>query len=275
LVSEPDKPAMSQQSQKPAAASASKAKPAKQEESWIELAKTIVYALLIALVIRTFLFQPFNIPSGSMKSTLLVGDYVFVEKFAYGYSRYSFPWGLGPFPGRIFGSAPKRGDVVVFKDPPKPSDDFIKRVVGLPGDRVQMRDGVLYINGRAVPKVRVQDWFGFADCDPNEDDSPCPLGATPVYNAQFRETLPNGKSYLVLDSNIAVPQRTTGEFVVPPDHYFMMGDNRDNSNDSRLEVGFVPAQNLVGKAIFRFFSTDGSILEVWNWRFDRMFTGID
>jgi signal peptidase I len=274
-VSDPDKPAMSQPSEIPAAASKARAKPAKKEEAWLELTKTIVYALLIALVIRTFLFQPFNIPSGSMKSTLLVGDYVFVEKFAYGYSRYSFPWGLGPFSGRIFGSMPRRGDVVVFKDPPKPSEDFIKRVVGLPGDRIQMRDGVLYVNGKAVPKIHVQDWFGFADCDPNEDDSPCPLGATPTYNAQFRETLPGGKSYLVLDSNTSVPQRTTGQFIVPPDHYFMMGDNRDNSNDSRLEVGFVPAQNLVGRAVFRFFSTDGSILEVWNWRFDRMFTGID
>ena len=266
---------MSRPSDLHAASPAPKARPVKKEESWLELAKTIVYALLIALVIRTFLFQPFNIPSGSMKSTLLVGDYVFVEKFAYGYSRYSFPWGLGPIPGRIFASMPKRGDVVVFKDPPRPSEDFIKRVVGLPGDRIQMRDGVLLVNDRAIPKVRVQDWFGFADCDPNEDDSPCPLGATPAYNAQFRETLPSGKSYLVLDSNTSVPQRTTGVFVVPPDHYFMMGDNRDNSNDSRLEVGFVPAQNLVGKAVFRFFSTDGSILEVWNWRFDRMFTGID
>jgi len=259
----------------PAAASAPKAKPTKKEETWLELAKTIVYALLIALVIRTFLFQPFNIPSGSMKSTLLVGDYVFVEKFAYGYSRYSFPWGLGPFSGRIFGSMPKRGAVVVFKDPPHPSEDFIKRVIGLPGDRIQMRDGILYINGRAVPKRRVPDWFGFADCDPNDAEEVCPPDATPKYNAQFRETLASGKSYFVLDSNPDFQARTTGEFVVPPGHYFMMGDNRDNSNDSRLDVGFVPAQNLVGKAIFRFFSTDGSILEVWNWRFDRMFTGID
>src|SRR5258706_1796716 len=260
---------------KAATGDAAKASPAKTEESWIELAKTIVYALLIALVIRTFLFQPFNIPSGSMKSTLLVGDYVFVEKFAYGYSRYSFPWGMGPFSGRIFGSGPHRGDVLVFKNPRRPSEDFIKRVIGLPGDRIQMVDGVVYLNGKAVPKVRVQDWFGYADCDPNDAEEVCPPDATPKYFAQYRETLPNGKSYLVLDSRTDFPARTTEPYIVPADHYFMMGDNRDNSNDSRLEVGYVPAQNLVGKAIFRFFSTDGSILEVWNWRFDRVFTGID
>jgi hypothetical protein len=129
--------------------------------------------------------------------------------------------------------------------------------------------------GNAVPKVRVQDWFGFADCDPNDAEEVCAPDATPKFNAQYRETLPNGKSYLVLDSRLDFPARNTETFVVPAGHYFMMGDNRDNSNDSRLEVGYVPAENLVGKAIFRFFSTDGSILEVWNWRFDRMFTGID
>jgi signal peptidase I len=247
----------------------------KQEDSWVELAKTIVYALLIALVIRTFLFQPFNIPSGSMKGTLLVGDYVFVEKFAYGYSRYSFPWGIGPFSGRVFGSMPKRGDVVVFKNPNRPSEDFIKRVIGLPGDHVQVLDGVVFLNGKAIPKVKVQGWFGYADCDPNDDEEPCPPDAVPKFNNQFRETLPSGKSYLVLDSRLDFPARNTDVFVVPAGHYFMMGDNRDNSNDSRLEVGYVPAQNLVGKALFRFFSTDGSILEVWRWRFDRMFTGIE
>ena len=248
---------------------------AAQQESWVELAKTIIYALLIALVIRTFLFQPFNIPSGSMKGTLLVGDYVFVEKFAYGYSRYSFPWGLGPFSGRVFGSTPKRGDVVVFKNPTHPSEDFIKRVIGLPGDKIRMLDGVIYLNGKAVPRVRVQDWFGYADCDPNDAEEVCPPDETPKYFTQYRETLPNGKSYFVLDSRLDFPARTTDTYVVPAGKYFMMGDNRDNSNDSRLEVGYVPAENLVGKAIFRFFSTDGSILEIWRWRFDRMFTGID
>ena len=252
------------------------AKPA-EGESWLETIKTIFYALLIAVVIRTFLFQPFNIPSGSMESTLLVGDYLFVEKFAYGYSRDSFPfrgWPLGQFfHGRLFGSDPQRGDVVVFKMPnpnsPDYNEDFIKRVIGLPGDRVQMINGVLYLNGKPIPKVRVSDYVG-----PDE------YGV--VRNvARYRETLPGGKSYEVLDLSPNSNEDTTGVFVVPPGHYFMMGDNRDNSDDSRLEVGYVPAENLVGKAEFRFFSIDESAVwyEPWTWpgaiRFRRMFTPIN
>ena len=228
--------------------------------------------MLIALVIRTFLFQPFNIPTGSMIATLLVGDYLFVEKFAYGYSRHSFPFSLVPFSGRVFFSEPTRGDVIVFKMPNKNSEhymeDYIKRVVGMPGDRIQVLSGVLYINGKAVPKVRVADF-----------DEANPTGYTD-HVPQFRETLPNGRSYFVLDRGYSELD-DTGVFVVPAGHYFMMGDNRDNSDDSRASVGYVPAEDLVGRAELRFFSIDDSAIwyEPWTWpgaiRFSRMFTFID
>ena len=229
-------------------------KPMKKQESWLEVVKTIVYALLIAGVIRSFIFQPFNIPSGSMEGTLLVGDYLFVSKAAYGYSRYSFPFGLIPFSGRFMASAPTRGDVVVFKFPGDNATDYIKRLIGLPGDRVQMKDGVLYINDKAVPKVRVEDYV--------ED-----FGGTPHHVPQFRETLPNGVSYDVLDRDPQGDLDNTQVFVVPEGHYFMMGDNRDNSADSRANVGYVPFENFVGKAEIIFFSTNGSarIWEFWKW----------
>ena len=188
-----------------------------------ETVKVILQALLLALVVRTLLFQPFNIPSGSMKPTLLVGDYIFVSKFSYGYSRYSAPLGLPLFDGRIFGDAPARGDVAVFKLPTDPSIDYVKRVIGLPGDRIQMKKSVLYINGEAVPKVRVEDfsettWSG---------------GIEAV--ERYIETLPNGVSYEVLDLTPNGISDNTREYVVPPGHYFMMGDNRDNSSDSRVQ----------------------------------------
>ena len=244
----------------------------KNEESWLETAKTIVYALLIALVIRTFLFQPFNIPSGSMENTLLVGDYLFVEKYAYGYSRYSFPWGLGGlgdgWQGRIFGSAPKRGDVVVFKLPRDPSIDYIKRVIGLPGDRIQMINDRLYINDKIVSEKRVSDYVETID-------------GYKHHVPRYQETLPGGKVHYILDRDPDGPADNTDVYIVPAGHYFMMGDNRDNSDDSRGGVGYVPAQNLVGKAEFIFFSTNGKahFWEFWEWpwaiRWGRLFTVID
>ena len=229
-------------------------KPAKKQESWLEVVKTIVYALLIAGVIRSFIFQPFNIPSGSMEGTLLVGDYLFVSKAAYGYSRYSFPFGGLPFSGRFLASTPHRGDVVVFKFPGDNSTDYIKRLIGLPGDRIQMKDGTLYLNDKPVPKVKVEDYV--------ED-----FGGSPHHVPQYREMLPGGISYKVLDRDPQGDLDNTQVFVVPEGHYFMMGDNRDNSADSRANVGYVPFENFVGKAEIIFFSTDGSahFWEVWKW----------
>ena len=231
-----------------------------QGESWGELAKTVIYAGLIAIVIRTFFFQPFNIPSASMEATLLVGDYLFVEKFSYGYSRYTFPFGGWPFgdkmQGRYFAHEPTRGDVIVFKYPQANSTDFIKRLIGLPGDTIQMKQGTLYINDKAVPKKRIADYVETVDGEQH-------------HVPQYEETLPNGVTYKVLDRDPDGALDTTEAFHVPAGHYFMMGDNRDNSDDSRAAVGYVPAENLEGKAEIRFFSTDGSarVWEIWKWPF--------
>jgi signal peptidase I len=241
-----------------------------ESDSWWELLRILSLALLIALVERTFFFQPYNIPSGSMEDTLLIGDYLFVEKFSYGYSKFSFPWGrLLPSFGRVIAHSPERGDVAVFALPSDPSTDFIKRIVGLPGDRVQMISGVLYLNDRPVPKVRVGD---FVENDTGYEH----------HIAKYRETLPSGKSYYVLDSIPDGPLDTTPVYVVPAGHYFMMGDNRDDSDDSRGIVGYVPAENLVGRAEFKFFSIDGTKTQwwsFWTWpwavRYDRLFKFID
>jgi len=231
-----------------------------------ETVSVIVQALIIALVLRTFLYQPFNIPSGSMKSTLLVGDYLFVSKFSYGFSKHSFPFSPDIFSGRIWGGQPERGDVAVFKFPPNPQLDYIKRVVGLPGDKIQVLNGLLHINGEAVRRERIENYL-------DEDGNSLPVPA-------FRETLPNGVSYITLDVNSNGLGDNTRVFEVPPGHYFFMGDNRDNSEDSRFTVGFVPYENLVGRAEVIFFSiADGtSALAVWKWpedlRLSRIFKGI-
>ncbi|ACE90436.1 signal peptidase I [Rhizobium phaseoli] len=231
--------------------------------------KVIIQALILAMVIRTVLFQPFTIPSGSMMPTLLVGDYIFVNKFAYGYSKYSLPFSPDIFSGRLFGSDPKRGDIVVFRFPPNPEVDYIKRCIGLPGDHIQVTDGVLYVNGKPVPKVADGSFTSDYKLDPGED--------VPV----FRETLDNGKTYDTLDQSPVSRGDNTREFIVPEGHYFMMGDNRDNSLDSRFDVGFVPAENLVGRASVIFFSLghDTSFREIWKWptnmRWDRLFKVVE
>jgi signal peptidase I len=240
----------------------------RKPEGKFEFIKTIVIAGALALGFRSLLFEPFNIPSGSMIPTLLVGDYLFVSKYSYGYSRYSFPFGMAPFDGRIFETPPERGDVAVFRQPQNESVAFIKRIVGLPGDRIQVTDGVLRINDVAVNRVRK----GFATASD---------GYNVIRFAVYQETLPNGKSYLIQERSDDDVLDNTNVFLVPEGHYFMMGDNRDNSRDSRTtSVGMVPAENLIGRAERLFFSHNSSahLWEIWKWpfaiRYGRLGNGI-
>ena len=243
-----------------------------------ELVKTVVYALLIAGVFRTLLFQPFWIPSGSMKSTLLIGDFLFVSKFAYGYSQHSFPFSLAPFDGRIFASEPERGDVIVFKHP-RNGQDYVKRLIGLPGDRVQVTDGVLAINGEPAPLERAGQYLEPVVPGQNLQCKSYPRedGEVLCLKERYIETLPNGVEHVVLnaDDNKAALSDNTRVFEVPEAHYFFMGDNRDNSNDSRQSVGMVPFDHLVGRADLIALSFGGRFWEVWNWRADRFLVWID
>ncbi len=240
----------------------------RKPEGKFEFIKTIVIAGALALGFRSLLFEPFNIPSGSMIPTLLVGDYLFVSKYSYGYSRYSFPFGIAPFNGRIFETLPARGDVAVFRQPKNESVAFIKRIVGLPGDKIQVVDGVLRINYVAVNRNRK----GFATASD---------GYNVIRFAVYQETLPNGKSYLIQERADNDLLDNTNVFVVPDGHYFVMGDNRDNSRDSRTtSVGMVPAENLIGRAERLFFShnSSASLWEFWKWpfaiRYNRLGDGI-
>lgn len=235
-----------------------------------ELIRVIFHALILALIVRTFLFQPFSIPSGSMKASLLIGDYLFVSKYAYGYSRYSLPFGPPVMSGRVWRATPKRGDVVVFKLPRDPSSDYIKRVIGLPGDKIQMIDSVVHINGKPIKREKIADYV-----DEDEFGVKRPI-------ARYRETLPNGVVYRTLDLVPNARLDNTPVYNVPQGHYLMMGDNRDNSTDSRVldEVGYVPFENLVGRAEVIFFSIrEGSAFwRFWRWpssiRWGRMFTSV-
>lgn len=218
----------------------------KQTDEFIDMVKAMAVAALVALMIRTFAFEPFNIPSGSMLPTLQIGDYLFVEKYAYGYSKYSFPLDILSFDGRIMERMPKRGDIAVFRQPKKPEIDYIKRIIGLPGDKIQVREGLLYINGTPV----LRDLQGTE----NIDD-----GGMFHFYTRYIETLPNDVKHYIYEISDMESLDDTEVYTVPVGYYFAMGDNRDSSLDSRVQdqVGFVPAENLVGRAAFIFFSTEG------------------
>nr|WP_245230001.1 MULTISPECIES: signal peptidase I [Thalassospira] len=235
----------------------------------LDTLKTVFWAIVIALMVRTFAFEPFNIPSGSMIPTLLVGDYLFVSKFSYGYSKHSMPFSLPIIPGRVFESEPERGDVVVFKLPSDTSQDYIKRVIGLPGDTVQVKEGRLYINNKMIERERIEDYI--------LTDGGGRSAAVP----QYIETLPNGRVHRILEMfGDQGPSDNTEAFTVPEGHFFMMGDNRDNSADSRAfpsRFRFVPIENLVGRAEFLFYSKDSSqpVYDLGSIRFDRLFQGVN
>ena len=245
-------------------------KPVNAENDLFEMIKTIVIAIIVAVTIRTVAYEPFSIPSGSMIPTLLVGDYLFVSKYSYGYSQYSLPMKIITFPGRIFYKEPKRGDVAVFKKPTNPNIDYIKRIIGLPGDTIRVIEGRLYINGELIKR-------DLTDSYPLND----PFSGETTYK-QYNETLPNGVVHKIIERSDSGPLDNTISYKVPKGHFFMMGDNRDGSQDSRVleQVGYVPVENLVGHAEMIFFSLDEGVKawQIWKWpkaiRFNRLFQTI-
>jgi signal peptidase I len=256
----------------------------------VETIKTVFWALVIAIGFRSILFQPFWIPSESMKDTLLIGDFLFVNKMAYGYSRYSceIPFttlSLCPVSGRVLGSDPVRGDVVVFRHPTA-GTDYIKRLIGLPGDKIQMKDGVLHINGVAAPQTPDGVFEEVMEAQgPMRNRPRCENGAVGeggiCTKTRFIETLPEGRSHKVLNIDTGGGADNTDVFTVPEGHYFVMGDNRDNSTDSRFQqsvggVGMLPAEFLIGRADRIIFSSAGrSLFYIWTWRADRFFKAIE
>jgi len=230
--------------------------------------KSIIIAIFIALLIRSFIFEPFNIPSGSMKPNLLVGDFIFVSKYSYGFSKHSLPFSLPFIPKKIFSKTPERGDVVVFKTPENNRTDYIKRVIGLPGDKIEIKNGIIFINESEILRKKLND---FIDTDNNTSNKRVRMYKEYFYNKEIN-------ILDITDNGIA---DNTQLFKVPENHFFVMGDNRDNSQDSRFisSVGFIPYENLVGKAQFIFFSLENSrFLQIWKWpnsiRYERIFQKI-
>ena len=251
----------------------------------LEFLKTIFYALLIAGLIRTLLFQPFWIPSGSMKPNLLIGDYIFVNKFVYGYSKYSCPFSLCPFSGRLFYSEPQRGDVVVFRHPAN-NKDYVKRLIGLPGDEIKIQDGQLWLNQIKVQRKQLEDFVedkrkqGPLGSIPRCSNSPVALGSACI-KKQYAEMLTKDKEVRILNINDGEYGDNLTSFLVPEGQFFFVGDNRDNSLDSRFGrkaggVGFVKAENIIGRAEGILFSSAGKMLiSFWSWRKDRFFKAIN
>jgi signal peptidase I len=281
-------------------ASTSTAKPAKapkvkKEETWWGTIRFLLYLFVGAVLIRSFLFAPFSIPSGSMMPNLMIGDYLFVAKWPYGYSRYSFPFAPFGFDGRVLGGAPERGDVIVFRHPGPDNEDYVKRVIGLPGDTIAVRGGVVVLNGQPLPRQQVEPFD--MPVSPNsecrqvrgvtrqETWTRLETGADGTRHCiymRFRETLPGGRSYEVLDQTAESEGDVYGPITVPQGQLFVMGDNRDDSMDSRFPierkgVGLLPIENVLGRALVGFWSTDGSAqwLLPWTWftaaRWSRIF----